>query len=119
MNAVHFVRIALAEENGRPSMKRYALLVTLSISAAPASVGAEALPTCAELLDIENHGQHIIRDYVTGGISTWPPTDVGSTTGGARGAELPGGPGPGFHFPNGYPPGASFCVDSRSWHAVD
>jgi hypothetical protein len=25
------------------------------------------------------------------------------------GVEVPGGPGPGFHFPNGFAPGASFC----------
>lgn len=25
------------------------------------------------------------------------------------GAALPGGPGPGFHVPNGVAPGASFC----------
>ena len=31
------------------------------------------------------------------------------------GAAVPGGPGPGFHFPNGFAPGASFCNEqSRS-----
>lgn len=61
------------------------------------------------------HGQHVVGDYVTGEAGGRPPAGtVGSTVGGS-GATVPGGPGPGFHFPNGVAPGASFCLDqSRS-----
>lgn len=70
-------------------------------------------PTCADFgaLGIEVHGQHVVRDYVTGGaLAGWPPSggQVGAAVAGG-GAALPGGPGPGFHFPNGFAPGASFC----------
>src|ERR671922_3077195 len=53
----------------------------------------------------------IVGDYVIGGgIATWPPAGaVGSAVAGT-GAEVPGGPGPGFHFPNNFAPGASFCL---------
>jgi hypothetical protein len=72
-----------------------------------------AEPTCSTTLAIVVHGQHVVRDYVTGGdaASTWPPS--GGQVGGAvagSGAVTPGGPGPGFHFPNGFAPGASFCL---------
>ena len=72
---------------------------------------AAADPTCSGTLGIEVHGQHIVGDYVIGGgIATWPPAGaVGSAVAGT-GAEVPGGPGPGFHFPNNFAPGASFCL---------
>lgn len=80
---------------------------------APAAVAAHE-PTCADVgaLAIAVHGQHVIRDYVTGGaLAGWPPSGgaVGDAVRGS-GAALPGGPGPGFHFPNGFAPGASFCI---------
>ena len=80
-----------------------------------APVGAQAAdPTCSGTLDIAVHGQHIVGDYVTGighAELGWPPPPgvVGETIGGS-GAAVPGGPGPGFHFPNGFAPGASFCL---------
>jgi hypothetical protein len=70
-------------------------------------------PTCSGTLGIATHGQHIVGDYVAGtgheGLG-WPPDGqtVGQTVAGS-GAAVPGGPGPGFHFPNGVAPGASFC----------
>jgi len=75
-------------------------------------------PTCSDVdfLGIGVHGQHVVRDYVMGGgLDSWPPQGgaVGEAAGG-RGAAVPGGPGPGFHFPNGVAPGASFCTDSNS-----
>jgi hypothetical protein len=39
---------------------------------------------------------------------------VGSTVSANGGVAIAGGPGPGFHFPNGFAPGASFCNDSNS-----
>lgn len=82
--------------------------------------GAQAdEPTCSGTLGIAVHGQHVVGDYVTGiGHDTlgWPPSEgaVGSAVAGT-GAAVPGGPGPGFHFPNGFAPGASFCLEqSRS-----
>ena len=87
------------------------------VTTVPAAAAHE--PTCAdfEALGIVVHGQHVIRDYVTGGaLSGWPPAggEVGQAIAGS-GAVLPGGPGPGFHFPNGFAPGASFCLsNSRS-----
>lgn len=69
-------------------------------------------PTCADFgpLGVEVHGQHVVRDYVTGGqLDGWPADgSVGQSVAGT-GASLPGGPGPAFHFPNGFAPGASFC----------
>jgi len=82
-------------------------------SANPASAGE---PTCAGLGGIEVHGQHIIGDYITGlggigGGLEWPPRgqvgDAIQENGG--GVQVKGGPGPGFHFGEGFAPGASFC----------
>lgn len=105
-------------------MKSLALLCALPALAIPSISGAHSLaePTCAELLDIDVHGQHVVRDYVIGDRATdsdWPPSGVGEAIGGSGGAAVPGGPGPGFHFLYDVPPGASFCVDAQSWHAVD
>jgi hypothetical protein len=75
---------------------------------------AAADPTCADMMGIANHGEHVLGLYVVGGslaLGYWPPTGgVGQLIGG-DGAALPGGPGPTFHFINGFQPGASFCVD--------
>lgn len=79
-----------------------------------------ASPTCSdvEFLGIDVHGQHVVRDYVAGGdaASDWPPSgqELGSAVRENGGAAVPGGPGPGFHFPLDIAPGASFCTDSRS-----
>jgi hypothetical protein len=74
-------------------------------------------PTCVDFapLGIVVHGQHVVRDYVTGGaLPSWPARGgVGQYVAG-QGAAVPGGPGPGFHFPNDFAPGASFCTDSKS-----
>lgn len=75
-------------------------------------------PTCSATLGIEAHGQHIVGDYVTGiGHESldWPPRGgvVGRAIAG-NGVVVAGGPGPGFHFPNGFAPGASFCNGSNS-----
>ncbi len=83
----------------------------LLMATAPA-VAAHEDSTCGDLFGYP-HGYHIVADYVTGVGSTvlggpgieWPPRDLNA----AGGAALPGGPGPGFHFPNDIPPGASFC----------
>lgn len=88
-------------------------LVAILASGGPAS----AAPTCADTLGIKVHGQHVVADYVTGlhGELTWPPQGgvVGQAVSG-QGAALPGGPGPAFHFENGFAPGASFCTGSSS-----
>ncbi len=77
------------------------------------AVSASGDPTCSESFGGSPHGYHIVADYVTGvgsellggpGID-WPPTGLNA----AGGAALPGGPAPGFHFPNDVAPGASFC----------
>lgn len=87
----------------------------LAIQFAAGAAGAEAAPTCSGTLGIANHGQHVVGDYVTGTGHDelgWPPSgsDVGGAIAGS-GAAVPGGPGPGFHFPNGFAPGASFCLE--------
>jgi hypothetical protein len=82
-----------------------------AMAVATASVASAEGPTCADTLGIDHHGVHIINDYVVGADG------VGPTTGGADargGVAVRGGPGPGFHFPNGFAAGASFCTDSRS-----
>jgi len=89
-----------------------AALAVLSLAASGAAQASE--PTCSTTLDIATHGQHIVGDYVTGighAELGWPPSGgvVGEAVAG-DGAAVPGGPGPGFHFPNGFAPGASFCL---------
>ena len=93
----------------------------LLVAAATASAQAtDTSPTCADELGIAVHGQHVIGDYVTGITHEeigWPPdgSDVGSTIAANGGVVVPGGPGPGFHFIEGYAPGASFCTGANSW----
>lgn len=90
--------------------------------AAAGGAGAQSTnptPTCSGTLDIEVHGQHVIGDYVTGlghDDLDWPPSgqEIGQTVRENRGVAVAGGPGPGFHFENGFAPGASFCTDSQS-----
>lgn len=92
-------------------------LLAAAVAVGLALVGsgtAAAGPTCSGTLGIAVHGQHIVGDYVTGigsGTLGWPPGSgvVGGAIAGS-GAAVPGGPGPGFHFPNGFAPGASFCL---------
>jgi hypothetical protein len=97
----------------RRSTRAVAVALTVSALLAPTSAVAARGPTCSdfEALAITVHGQHVIRDYVSGGAlgQDWPPRGVGALIAGS-GATLPGGPGPGFHFPNGFAPGASFCL---------
>ena len=87
-------------------------LLTIFVSLLAAAPAMASEPTCSDVLDIAVHGQHIVGDYVTGighGELDWPPAgSVGEAIAG-EGAGLPGGPGPGFHFPNEVAPGASFC----------
>ena len=97
-------------------------IIVLVLIAAFMSIGAgtamAGTPTCSDTLGIAVHGQHIVGDYVTGIGHTdldWPPKGggVGHAIAGV-GVALAGGPGPGFHFPNGFAPGASFCTGSNS-----
>lgn len=87
------------------------------LAAAAAAPVAAHESTCTSSIGTEVHGQHVLGLYVVGGqlaLDSWPPTGgVGQFIAG-DGAALPGGPGPGFHFPNGFAPGASFCTDSNS-----
>ncbi len=87
-------------------------LLTISLAAQAAPTKA----TCSDVgfLGIVVHGHHVVRDYVVGDHThsmTWPPAGQVHARGGAA---VPGGPGPGFHFPNGIAPGASFCTNSKS-----
>ncbi len=98
-------------------LARLAILFSLLAALAAASAGSAAAdPTCSGTLGIDVHGQHIVGDYVTGIGHTaldWPPSGgvVGDAMQGGGGVAVAGGPGPGFHFPNGFAPGASFCLD--------
>jgi hypothetical protein len=97
--------------------------IILAAAAVAALLGAAVAPvaaheaTCSGSIGSEVHGQHVLGLYVVGGslnYDSWPPTGgVGQYVAG-EGAALPGGPGPAFHFLNGFAPGASFCTDSRS-----
>jgi hypothetical protein len=90
------------------------LATLVAVTVSPAAAHG---PTCADFgaLDIEVHGQHVVRDYVMGGgLDAWPPAGAVGDAVRGTGAAVPGGPGPGFHFPNGFAPGASFCNDSNS-----
>lgn len=96
-----------------------ALFASGSLLTAPAHAKG---PTCGGLGGIAVHAQHIIGDYITGlggigGGITWPPKNgvVGAAVSANGGPAVRGGPGPGFHFPNGFAPGASFCnINSKS-----
>lgn len=87
----------------------------LLLATAPAVAAHDA--TCSGSIGTQVHGQHVLGLYVVGGqlaLDSWPPTGgVGQYIAG-EGAALPGGPGPAFHFLNGFAPGASFCTDSKS-----
>lgn len=93
-------------------------LLVLSAGGGPAA----AHGTCTGVGGIAVHGQHVVGDYVIGdaGLGSglqWPKDytgAVGKAVSANGGAAVPGGPGPGFHFPNGFAPGASFCTDSSS-----
>jgi len=89
-----------------------ALIMAVCVSLLGSTSALAGTPTCSDVLAIDNHGQHIVGDYVTGighADLGWPPAgQVGEAIAG-EGASLPGGPGPGFHFPNDFAPGASFC----------
>ena len=85
----------------------------LAIAFTPGLVMAQD-PTCSDFdgHDVENHGQHVIGDYVTGdghdGFD-WPPA---GNVGGNGKAALPGGPAAHGHFvaeDGPVAPGASFC----------
>jgi hypothetical protein len=95
-----------------PTALAVAALVWVALSNGGVSA---AEPTCSGTLGIAVHGQHVVGDYVTGvghDALGWPPSGgvVGEANSANGGATLPGGPGPGFHFPNGFAPGASFCI---------
>lgn len=77
-------------------------------------VPAMAGPTCSDVLPIENHGQHIIGDYVLGvghDSLDWPPAGQVGDTGVNNGVAVSGGPGPGHFTVDGLAPGASFCTN--------
>ena len=99
------------------------LFLALGLFATLRGSADAAQPTCSDVLEVEVHGQHIIGDYVTGegrANLEWPPSGgVGQAIAG-EGPAITGGPGPGFHFPNGFAPGASFCLansQSPGFHA--
>jgi hypothetical protein len=88
-----------------------------ALSLALAAPVAAHDPTCVDFapLGIVVHGQHVVRDYVIGdAVAGWPIAGGAGQYVRGSGAAVPGGPGPGFHFPNGFAPGASFCNDSNS-----
>ncbi len=99
-------------------MKRRVFLtgvVAVALLALPgAATAAPDKATCSGIVGVV-HGHHVVGDYVTGvghDVMSWPPAGQANAAGGA---VVPGGPGPGFHFPNGFAPGASFCnSQSRS-----
>jgi hypothetical protein len=96
-----------------------ALAATLTVVMAPgAATAQQSGPTCSDTLAIEVHGQHVVGDYVAGigHDLEWPISgrEIGAAVKANRGAAVPGGPGPGFHFVHGVAPGASFCTDSQS-----
>ena len=95
-------------------MRRLLMAISASAMLLVAVVGPAAAhePTCVDFgaLGIVVHGQHVVRDYVIGdAVAGWPIAGGAGQYIGGNGAALPGGPGPGFHFPNGFAPGASFC----------
>lgn len=111
----------------RPSVTRgvrrtgHVIAVTGGVAAivVMSATTSAAAPTCSDstIIDVAVHGEHVVGDYVTGtghGVLTWPPAGQVGTAVAGRGAALPGGPGPRFHFPLGIAPGASFCLSQSS-----
>lgn len=71
-------------------------------------------PTCSDsdIIDVENHGHHIVADYVTGeghSDTDWPPAGSVGESIAAEGAANPGAPGIHQHGGGTFQPGASFC----------
>lgn len=93
-----------------------ASFAAIAVGAAAMPAGAAGQPTCSDTLGIAVHGQHVIADYVSAlhGDLAWPPAGVVGEAVAGEGADVPGGPGPGFHFDFGFAAGASFCTDSQS-----
>jgi hypothetical protein len=102
------------------------VLAGIALSGPGTVMQAQGNPTCANVFGsgILVHGQHIVGDYVTGVGAVldpdadpttrleWPPAgQVGQVVGANGGAVTPGGPGPAFHYMEGLPPGASFCLE--------
>ncbi len=95
------------------------VLVLVAIISLATSDSASAAPTCSdiEVLEVDVHGQHVLRDYVNVDAGIGPGHE-------GAGAAVPGGPGAGAHFeppmvpsdpdPVGVAPGASFCLESHS-----
>lgn len=82
------------------------IAIAMLVSLLGASTAMADGPTCSGSgLGVDNHGEHVTRDYV--GITPGENNAKG-------GAVTPGGPGPGFHFINEFAPGASFCVGANS-----
>jgi hypothetical protein len=91
----------------RYTVSALALATLMGVSSV--AMAAQGGPTCSGVVGVV-HGHHVVADYVTGfghDVMTWPPAGQVDASGGA---VVPGGPGPGFHFPNGVAPGASFCL---------
>lgn len=95
----------------RHIFRMFTLVVALSavMTLSVVAFADQGKPTCGGVVGVV-HGHHVVGDYVTGvghDNMAWPPAGQVNASGGA---VLPGGPGPGFHFPNGFAPGASFCL---------
>jgi hypothetical protein len=91
--------------------------VLVGTIAAGGRIASASDPTCSGYEGVANHGEHVVEDYVLGAVEGGPVIDdwstkrgIGDLVGPAGGAAVPGGPGPGFHFTVGAPPGASFCI---------
>jgi len=98
-------------------MRRFlgALLVAGAVSLAAAGVVTAHGPTCSDVgfLGVETHGQHIVRDYVTGGdASAWPPS--GGAVGAGNDGPLAAGAAGRGHREADIAPGASFCNPQSS-----
>ncbi len=79
-----------------------AMATVLTVMTASVALADNDGPTCVNQqaidegfdLGVENHGGHVIRDYVD--------------------TNMPGGPAPGGHFLGGVKPGASFCLEGSN-----
>ena len=83
-----------------------AIAMTLTVMTASAALADPDGPTCANQqaidegfdLGVDNHGGHVIRDYVKPAV----------------GDPTPGGPAAGAHFLGDTKPGASFCIGNAN-----
>jgi hypothetical protein len=111
------LHVIYQESAGHGNLSRlvFAVLLAAGITLIAVLPTSASGPTCSDFgAGWENHGHHIVGDYVVGGGVNWPPSEsVGEEIGG-DGASMPGASGIHQHGGGTFQPGASFCNDQAN-----